>query len=119
MRTPSIADLFVAVMGNRPARRKERRDEHPVERRARAPLDAPVSAPAALSATRPLYWSVRRELWENRSIYVAPLVVAAVVLFGFLISTLRLPAAHARRGGARPGAAARRGRHAVQHGRRP
>ncbi len=36
--------------------------------------------------TRPLYWSVRRELWENRSIYIAPLAVAAVVLFGFLIS---------------------------------
>jgi ABC-2 type transport system permease protein len=30
-------------------------------------------------------WSVRRELWENRSIYVAPLIVAAVALFGFLI----------------------------------
>lgn len=27
-----------------------------------------------------LYWSVRRELWENRSIYLAPLLVAAVML---------------------------------------
>ncbi|MEY2559048.1 MAG: hypothetical protein QOE34_2473, partial [Verrucomicrobiota bacterium] len=27
---------------------------------------------APISATRPLYWSVRRELWENRSIYMAP-----------------------------------------------
>jgi ABC-2 type transport system permease protein len=34
---------------------------------------------------------VRRELWENRSIYVAPLIVAVVVLFGFLISTIGLP----------------------------
>jgi len=25
-----------------------------------------------------MYWSVRRELWENRSIYIAPLVAAAV-----------------------------------------
>jgi ABC-2 type transport system permease protein len=41
--------------------------------------------------TRPLYWSVRRELWENRSIYVAPLIVAVVVLFGFLISTVGMP----------------------------
>jgi ABC-2 type transport system permease protein len=32
-----------------------------------------------MSATRPLYWSVRRELWENRSIYIAPLAVAAVI----------------------------------------
>jgi ABC-2 type transport system permease protein len=29
-----------------------------------------------------LYWSVRRELWENRSLYIAPLVAAAVVLLG-------------------------------------
>ncbi|MGE5127321.1 MAG: ABC transporter permease, partial [Betaproteobacteria bacterium] len=35
---------------------------------------------------------VRREVWENRSIYLAPLAVAAVVLVGFLISTIRLPA---------------------------
>ena len=54
-------------------------------------LDPQVIAPAAMSATRPLYWSVRRELWENRSIYIAPLVAAAVVLFGFLISTINLP----------------------------
>jgi ABC-2 type transport system permease protein len=45
-------------------------------------LDSPAHAPAAMSATRPLYWSVRRELWENRSVYVGPLVVAAVVLLG-------------------------------------
>src|ERR1700680_328713 len=45
-------------------------------------------APAAMSATRPMYWSVRRELWENRSIYIAPLAVAAVTLFGFLIATI-------------------------------
>ncbi|MBZ5522311.1 MAG: ABC transporter permease [Acidobacteriia bacterium] len=49
------------------------------------------AAPAVLSATRPMYWSVRRELWENRSIYVAPLAVAAIFLFGFLISTISLP----------------------------
>jgi ABC-2 type transport system permease protein len=42
-------------------------------------------------ATRPIYWSVRRELWENRSIYMAPVIVAAVMQFGFLISTMTLP----------------------------
>ena len=52
-------------------------------------------APAAMSATRPMYWSVRRELWENRSIYIGPLIVAAVVLFGFMISTIGMP--HRRR----------------------
>src|SRR5438552_1679050 len=39
-----------------------------------------------------MYWSVLRELWENRSIYVAPLAVAGLILFGFLISTIHLPA---------------------------
>jgi ABC-2 type transport system permease protein len=38
-----------------------------------------------------MYWSVRRELWENRSIYIAPLAAAAVIFFGFLISTIHLP----------------------------
>ena len=41
--------------------------------------------------TRPLYWSVRRELWENKSVYVAPLAAAAVLLFGYAISTITLP----------------------------
>ena len=54
-------------------------------------LDSQVTAPAAISATRPMYWSVRRELWENRSIYIAPLAVAVVFLFGFLVSTITLP----------------------------
>jgi ABC-2 type transport system permease protein len=53
-----------------------------------SPTDSQAVAPAAMSATRPLYWSVRRELWENRSIFIAPLVVAAVVLLGFLIATI-------------------------------
>src|SRR5205823_1895702 len=44
-----------------------------------------------ITATQPMYWSVRRELWENRSIYVAPLIVAVVVLFGFLVSTIGMP----------------------------
>jgi ABC-2 type transport system permease protein len=54
-------------------------------------IERQVAAPAALRATRPMYWSVRRELWENRSIYVAPLAVAAVILLGFLVD-----AAHGR-----------------------
>lgn len=52
--------------------------------------DSPGVAPAVVSLTRPMYWSVRRELWENRSIYFAPLAVAAVFLLGFLISTVHL-----------------------------
>ncbi|HKO54245.1 MAG TPA: ABC transporter permease [Thermoanaerobaculia bacterium] len=48
--------------------------------------DPPIENPV-----RPFYWSVRRELWENRSVYIAPLVVAAVVLFATAINTTRLP----------------------------
>jgi ABC-2 type transport system permease protein len=47
--------------------------------------------PATNPASAPMYWSVRRELWENRSIYIAPLAVAGLILLGFLISTLLLP----------------------------
>jgi ABC-2 type transport system permease protein len=41
-----------------------------------------------MTETRPMYWSIRRELWENRSIYIAPLVIAGVVRIGFLIATI-------------------------------
>jgi ABC-2 type transport system permease protein len=53
-------------------------------------LEAPT-VEVASTPTRPLYWSIRRELWESRSIYAAPLAVAALFLFGFLISLFRLP----------------------------
>ena len=52
--------------------------------------DSQAITPAAMPATRPMYWSVRREVWENRSIYVIPLIVAAVQVFGFAISTIGL-----------------------------
>jgi len=42
-------------------------------------------------AVQRLSWSVRRELWENRSIYLAPLSVAGLVLVGFSISLFTLP----------------------------
>ncbi len=41
-----------------------------------------------MTEPRPLYWSLRRELWENRSVYLAPLIVAAIVLFASLIGTI-------------------------------
>ena len=47
-------------------------------------------AAMAIPAARLMYWSVRRELWENRAIYVAPVAVACVFLFGFSISILHL-----------------------------
>ncbi len=52
--------------------------------------DSQAITPVAMPATRPMYWSVRREVWENRSIYVVPLIVAAVQVIGFAISTIGL-----------------------------
>jgi ABC-2 type transport system permease protein len=46
------------------------------------------SQAVAISEAQRLYWSVRRELWEYRSLYIAPLVVAAVVLSVFLIASI-------------------------------
>jgi ABC-2 type transport system permease protein len=46
---------------------------------------------AATTASQPLYWSVRRELWENRSIYIAPLAVAALALSGFVFTLIHPP----------------------------
>jgi ABC-2 type transport system permease protein len=53
--------------------------------------ESPEIAPARTVPTRPLYWSIRREIWENRSIYAAPVVTACIMLFGFLVSTITLP----------------------------
>jgi ABC-2 type transport system permease protein len=44
-----------------------------------------------ISFAQRFYWSVRRELWENRSIYLAPLAVSALFLIGFVLSVFRLP----------------------------
>ena len=52
---------------------------------------SPVGAPTAIPATQQFYWALRREFWESRSIYLAPLAVAALFLVGFLISLVHLP----------------------------
>jgi len=49
------------------------------------------AAPIQNAATKPMYWSVLRELWENKSIYIAPSIVAAVILLGALVSAGHLP----------------------------
>ncbi len=54
-------------------------------------LEGQASSDAVMSATRPFYWSVRREVWENRSIYIAPLAAAGVAMLGFLIGLFWLP----------------------------
>lgn len=54
-------------------------------------VNSPLPAPSSKLATRPFLWNVRREIWENKSIYIAPLIVAAVILLGALISAGHLP----------------------------
>jgi ABC-2 type transport system permease protein len=48
-------------------------------------------AATEITWTRRFYWSVRREFWENRWIYLAPLAVCGVFLAGFILSAGRLP----------------------------
>lgn len=38
---------------------------------------------------RHLQWSIRRELWESRSLYMAPIALAIVILVGFGVSSYR------------------------------
>jgi ABC-2 type transport system permease protein len=59
---------------------------------ANATSDPAARAPANISPVRPFYWSVRRELWENRSLYIAPLAIAALILVASLIGSIHLPA---------------------------
>jgi len=49
------------------------------------------SLAAAATPPRPFYWSVRRELWENRSLYLVPAIAAGVALVGFLVASRHLP----------------------------
>lgn len=56
--------------------------------------DAPPAradlAPAIRAKLRTLSWLIRRELWEHRSLYLAPAVVAAFGVVGTLIGSLVL-----------------------------
>jgi ABC-2 type transport system permease protein len=59
------------------------------------PLFSADQRPSGLSSdgapTRPFYWSVWRELWENHSIYIAPLIVSAIIVFGTAVGSFHLP----------------------------
>jgi len=46
---------------------------------------APTTAPRPV---QPFYWSVRRELWENRSLWIAPLAAAGVLLLAVIIAVI-------------------------------
>jgi ABC-2 type transport system permease protein len=54
--------------------------------------NAPQIAPAEVPALRRFAWLLRRELWENRSIYLAPFAVTGLLLLGAVISAFQMPA---------------------------
>jgi len=59
-----------------------------------APANVPAvrTTPAeATRRTRPIYWSLRRELWENRWLYIAPIAVAAFSLLVFFGGAITQP----------------------------
>ena len=113
-RAPGVRPQHPAVRSRRsPATRRARRRAHAQHRRLvrcgdgqsgrpgtrsgsmntqsnavpESPLESQSSRARSHLGDRPMYWSVRRELWENRSIYIAPLAVAGVV-------SVRLPDQH-------------------------
>ena len=53
--------------------------------------DGPTPGRAAQSPAQLVYWSLRRELWENRFIYIVPLIVAAVFLIGSAVGAIHMP----------------------------
>jgi ABC-2 type transport system permease protein len=60
-------------------------------------ISRPVAAAAQSShltptkAVRPFYWSLRRELWEHRSLYLAPAVIALFLVLALVIAAFMLP----------------------------
>ena len=48
------------------------------------------ACPGRSLITQSFYWSVRREFWENRLIYLAPLAAAAIFLVGFVVNMILL-----------------------------
>ncbi len=58
------------------------------------PLGAQSVAPADVPALRQFYSLVKREIWESRSLYIAPLAAAGLFLLGFVISMVYFPGRH-------------------------
>jgi len=57
------------------------------------PPDVPPAPPVPqrVNPTDSLYWSIRRELWESKSIVIAPLAVAGLVLFILAMTAFGVP----------------------------
>jgi len=60
-------------------------------RTAESYFERPVPAEVEIPVLRGIYWSLQREFWENRSLYLAPMGVAALFLLAFSFTTIHLP----------------------------
>lgn len=52
---------------------------------------APAPRETPIGRRHAFYWSVRREIWENHFIFIAPVAVAVLVLIAFAVGTVHLP----------------------------
>jgi ABC-2 type transport system permease protein len=50
-----------------------------------------IPPPQRVNPTDSMYWSIRRELWESKSITIAPLAVAGLVLFILAMTAFGIP----------------------------
>ena len=82
------------VRRDRRSRRADRGKARGMTAAVEAPIDPPRAAPTAVrrdfTAPRLVYWSLRRELWEHRSIVWAPVIVAGMMLLGFAVGANRI-----------------------------
>lgn len=53
-----------------------------------ATFHSQIATPAAISWPAQMYWCVRRELWEYRTLYLVPVGVGGLYLMGFLFNAL-------------------------------
>lgn len=51
----------------------------------------PAAQSRMAAVVRPFYWSVRREIWEHRALWMTPLVAAALIVLSFIVNALQLP----------------------------
>jgi ABC-2 type transport system permease protein len=56
-----------------------------------SPAATQAIVPATVSWSRQMYWCVRRELWESKSVYIVPLAAAGLTLVACLFNVARLP----------------------------
>lgn len=54
-------------------------------------MTGPRTEGSPVRETHPLVWSVRREVWENRFVYLAPLIVASLVMLATWATIAGLP----------------------------